>query len=55
MNTLATAAADAARRLAAAGIEEPRREARYLICHALGLAPEVPVLEPEPERSRGRS
>lgn len=46
MNTLAAATADAAQRLAAAGIEEPRREARYLICHALGLGPEVPVLEP---------
>lgn len=44
MSTLAAVAEATAARLAAAGIDEPRREARYLIRHALQI--EVPALEP---------
>jgi release factor glutamine methyltransferase len=55
--TLAATLADVASKLAAAGIEDPRREARYLICHALGVGPEAPVVAPDrvlqpPERAR---
>jgi release factor glutamine methyltransferase len=45
--TLAAVLADVARKLAAAGIEEPRREARYLICQALGVGPEALVVAPD--------
>jgi len=55
MTTLGAAVTDATARLAAAGIDDARREAGYLVRHALGIA--VPALEAtrsldEQERSR---
>jgi release factor glutamine methyltransferase len=45
--TLAATLTNVASKLAAAGIEDPRREARYLICHALAVGAEAPVVEPD--------
>ena len=45
--TLAEAVAGAAARLAAAGIEEPRRDARLLACRLLGGGPELLLAHPE--------
>lgn len=51
--TVAGAMTDAARRLAAAGIPEPRFEARILIGHALGVGMETVIGHPERELSPG--
>jgi len=45
--TLAEAVEAAARRLAAAGIDEPRRDARLLVCRLLGGGPELLLGHPE--------
>ncbi|WP_340116929.1 peptide chain release factor N(5)-glutamine methyltransferase [Pelagibius sp. 7325] len=45
--TLAEAVEGAARRLAAAGIDEPRRDARLLVCRLLGGGPELLLGHPE--------
>jgi release factor glutamine methyltransferase len=45
--TLAAAVAGAAARLAAAGIEDPRRDARLLACRLLGGGPELLLAHPE--------
>lgn len=45
--TLAEAVAAATARLAAAGIEDPRRDARLLICRLLGAGPELLLARPE--------
>lgn len=45
--TLAAALDSAARRLRQAGVPEPRREARLILCHALGLGAEVVLGDPE--------
>jgi release factor glutamine methyltransferase len=45
--TLAEAVAGAARRLAAAGVDEPRRDARLLVCRLLGGGPELLLAQPE--------
>ncbi|GAB4394228.1 MAG: peptide chain release factor N(5)-glutamine methyltransferase [Kiloniellaceae bacterium] len=47
--TLAEAVARAGERLAAAGIEEPRRDARLLVCRLLGGGPELLLGHPEKE------
>lgn len=49
--TLAEAVAQATERLAAAGIEEPRREARLLACRLLGAGPELLLGHPEKQLS----
>lgn len=56
--TLGEWVADGARRLAEAGIPEPRREARLILAHALGIEPtaisgypERPVEDPAPYRA----
>ena len=46
-HTVGTALGEAARRLAAAGIENARAEARLLVCHALGVGPETLIADPE--------
>ncbi len=51
--TLAAALESAARRLKQAGVPEPRREARLLVGHALGV--EVEVVLGDPERAIGGS
>ncbi|MGE5766906.1 MAG: peptide chain release factor N(5)-glutamine methyltransferase, partial [Bacteroidota bacterium] len=45
--TLAEAVAAAVARLAAAGIDDPRRDARLLICRLLGGGPELLLARPE--------
>ncbi|MBT5413757.1 MAG: peptide chain release factor N(5)-glutamine methyltransferase [Rhodospirillaceae bacterium] len=45
--TLGRLVADAAAVLVSAGIESARLDARLLAAHALGLAPEAPILRPE--------
>ncbi|WP_421708399.1 peptide chain release factor N(5)-glutamine methyltransferase [Algihabitans sp.] len=45
--TVATALSAATRRLKAAGVEQPRRDARLLLSDALGLAPERTLVEPD--------
>ena len=45
--TLAAAVAAATARLAEAGIEDPRRDARLLICRLLGAGPEILLGQPE--------
>lgn len=45
--TLAEAVAAASDRLAAAGVEEPRRDARLLVCRLLGGGPELLLGRPE--------
>jgi hypothetical protein len=45
--TLGRLVADAAAALASAGIESARLDARILTAHALGLAPETPILRPD--------
>jgi release factor glutamine methyltransferase len=45
--TIAEAIRDGARRLAAAGIEEPRREARLLLALAIGVDPGIVIGYPE--------
>ncbi|MGF1631655.1 MAG: peptide chain release factor N(5)-glutamine methyltransferase [Kiloniellaceae bacterium] len=45
--TLAEAVADAARRLADAGVDDPRRDARLLVCRLLGGGPELLLAHPE--------
>jgi release factor glutamine methyltransferase len=55
--TVAAALATATRRLDAAGVPEPRRDARLLIGHALGERPEVVLGHPEravPAHEAGR-
>lgn len=49
--TLAEAVAAAGERLAAAGVEEPRRDARLLVCRLLGGGPELLLGRPERELS----
>lgn len=45
--SLAEAVAGASARLAAAGVEEPRRDARLLACRLLGAGPELLLAQPE--------
>ena len=45
--TLAETVAGAAARLASAGVEEPRRDARLLACRLLGGGPELLLAQPE--------
>ncbi len=45
--TIGEAIGAAGRRLAAAGVDAPRRDARLLLAHALGTAPEVVFAYPE--------
>lgn len=53
--TLAEAVAAASARLAAAGIEAPRRDARLLICRLLGSGPELLLGHPERDVSAEES
>jgi release factor glutamine methyltransferase len=52
MTTVAEALLEATRKLRAAGLEEPRREASLLLRHAAGLAPEEVLARPERPLSR---
>ncbi len=47
MSTAGAAMAAAAARLAAAGVAEPRLDARLLVAHALGVAPQAVFTRPE--------
>ena len=49
--TLAEAVAQASKRLAAAGIDDPRRDARLLACRLLGAGPELLLGQPDKELS----
>ena len=49
--TLAEAVAQASERLAAAGVDDPRRDARLLACRLLGAGPELLLGQPDKELS----